>query len=244
MLVSKINGDNNTTFGWSHSTHKLITQKLVQRSNMALPEAMKFDYEILKYSCIEPDFSRHDITKYIHGHFADIDNPSTEPPDAFQLAKRYSEKAIEAHKNGMYKKRDDYLGYALHFIQDMLNPVHVVFIPVPKGHPERILHKNFETLAAKMQEDTFMKTRLTEPDLSTNFFGKTLPTAMREAKNQLLQLKSGNGENMQDIANLALQNTYRTTHIYLQNLTAHLKKGSNESTAVQTRLFEDVLLAG
>lgn len=243
MLVSGVNKNKDSTFGWNHSTHRLVTKKLVQRANMLLQEPMKLDYEILKYSCVEPDFSRQNITKYIHGHFADIDNPSSNPPDALQLAKRYSEKAIDAHKNGLYKKRDDYLGYALHFIQDMLNPVHVVFVPVPKGHPERVLHKRFETLAATIQEDTFNTTRLPEIDYNNQFFEKVLPEAMRKAKNQLIKLKEGNLENekMQNIAAQALQNTYKTTYLYLQNFAVQLRKNPNKSKVIQMDLFDDVL---
>lgn len=205
----------NQTFGWKHSTHRLITQKVINRTNLFLPKAEEFNYEILKYSCVEPDLSRKNITKYVHGHFADIDNPSFEPPDALQLTKIYTQKATEAHQLGLFQKRDDYLGYALHFLQDMLNPVHVVFVPAPKGHPERIMHKHFEEVATEIQDDVLSEANLSSVSEEQSFFRKTLPTAMRTAKNQLIQLKKS-GSNARNIAKWALLNTYITTSHYLE----------------------------
>lgn len=215
------NGMRNQTFGWKHSTHRLITEKVVNRCNLFLSGADELNYEILKYSCIEPDFSRKNITKYVHGHFADIDNPSFNPPDALQLTKIYTKKATEAHKMGLVKKRDDYLGYALHFLQDMLNPVHVVFVPAPKGHPERIMHKDFENIAAEIQENILSETNLTFAPEGESFFQETLPRAMRTAKIQLNYLKK-DGSDRQKIAKAALQNTYLTTNSYLESFIRNL----------------------
>ena len=126
---------NKIGFGWKHSTHKVISEEIANQINKSLNNNMKIDIETLKESCVYPDFVRKKKSSLIHGHFADIDNPSVDPPDAYKLFSEYTKKAIAANKNAQsnereYYKRDKYLGYALHFLQDMLNPFHVVFKPL------------------------------------------------------------------------------------------------------------------
>lgn len=221
MLASRIGcGLENKAFGWKHSTHRLITEKVVNRCNLFMRPAEEFNYEILKYSCVHPDSSRKNITRFVHGHFADIDKPSYDPPDALELTGIYSRKAGEAHRMGLYQKRDDYLGYALHFLQDMLNPVHVVFIPAEKDHPERVLHKDFEALAAALQDNVVARTNLTFTKEGEQFFEETLPNAMRTAKNQLLELKKS-GSDHREIAREAIRNTYLTTNAYIEAFIGH-----------------------
>lgn len=245
MIVSGVKSSNRegVAFGWNHSTHKFITEKLVAKHNASLPSSMKLNYDILKYSCIEPDFSRKNITKYIHGHFADIDNLSNDPPDAFSLAVTYTNKAIEAHKNGLYGKRDDYLGYALHFVQDMLNPMHVVFVAVPKGHPERTLHKEFENVAQTVMKDSYKKAKVDGYDSEMPFFEKVLPDAMRKTKNLMVRIKSNDYEHLSEIAALALDNTFKTTSLYLKRLVEQLYGENVFSKGVEVdrtlRLFDD-----
>jgi len=225
MLVSGVKSNNNrknVAFGWNHATHRFITEKLVAKHNPSLPVSMRLNYEVLKYSCVEPDFSRRNITKYIHGHFADIDNLSNDPPDAFSLATTYTNKAIEAHKRGLYGKRDDYLGYALHFVQDMLNPMHVVFEAVPKGHPERVLHKEFENVSQTVLKDTFKKANIDSFDTEMPFFEKVLPDAMRATKDLMVRIKSNDYDNLSEIATLALDNTFKTTNLYFKRLMRQL----------------------
>lgn len=216
------------SFGWKHSTHKLITEKLVRQVNMTLPKKCQLNYEILKYSCVEPDYSRKNITKYINGHFADIDNPSIDPPDARELAKFYTEKAISAHFNNLEQKRDDYLGYALHFIQDMLAPVHTEFKSAPKGHPIREEHKNFEIIATREQQQIINKPVQWESSNGKDFFTDILPNSMRTAKIQLLKLRNGDDINL--VAQDALKNTYITTGKYLDFFVSKISKNKNSAT--------------
>lgn len=236
MFVSSVrdkNKNNCVNFGWNHATHRYITEKLVAKHNSSLPASERFNYEILKYSCVEPDFSRKNITKYIHGHFADIDNPSNEPADAFCLAVRYTNKAVEAHKNGRYSKRDDYLGYALHFIEDMLNPMHVVFVKVPKGDPERVLHKKFEGIAESLMVDEISKIDAKSIGDASPFFKKTLPDAMRKTKNLMRKIKEDENPDLPSIAAEAIKNTYETTNQYFKKLVSQLSR--NEEDLVVSR---------
>jgi hypothetical protein len=245
MLIGDWNKKSNmTAFGWNHSTHRLITERAVQEANRYLPSKLEFNYGILKYSCVEPDFSRKNITKYIHGHFADIDNLQKDPPDAFVLAKKYSSQAIEAHRNGFYKKRDDYLGYALHFVQDALNPVHVVFVPAPKGDPIRTFHKQFETLAASIQTDVLKGKTFNLQD-ENFFFEKTFPEAMRKTKNLLGMINQNDTENLSFIATQAIENTYEMTSLFLKKLAVKLNSISSPSVKYDKtlNLFENMKIS-
>ncbi len=228
--VRDIRAENSVNFGWNHATHRYITAKLLAKYNSALPKKIRFNEEILRYSCVEPDFSRRNITKYIHGHFADIDNPSTEPADAFCLAVRYTNKALEAHSNGLYSKRDDYLGYALHFVEDMLNPMHVVFVPVPKGHPERVLHKKFEGIAEGVMYKEIEKIEPIAKDSDLPFFEKILPDAMRRTKNLMIRIKGDENADLSQISAEAIKNTYETTSQYFVKFISQIKCNDIAST--------------
>lgn len=245
MILSGINKSDQTAFGWQHSTHRLITERLVKAHNKNLPAHAWFNTDILKYSCVEPDFSRKNITKYIHGHFADIDKPSYEPPDAFALATRYASKTIESHQKGDYGKRDDYLGYALHFIQDMLNPKHVVFESVPKDHPERIEHKKFEQVAEAIQKEVLGKTPISTQGMAMPFFEVTLPAAMRETKKLYYRIKNKDYNDLAEIAAISLKNTYRTTNEFLKKLTAEMTGNSTNGMprVRQPELFTEEMLS-
>lgn len=226
MLVDGIKTQDNTSFGWRHSTHKLATYMSVEKYNKLLPKSEAFNYEILKYSCIQPDLERKNITKYIHGHFADIDNLSKDPPDAYALCSLYTTKAIKAHEIGLYSKRDDYVGYALHFLQDMLNPMHVEFKPLKKEHPERIFHRFIEEIAEQRQDAVFTKSASLDVVSSDHFFADTLPKAMRKNKNLFKSLKQTDSVSVTSVIDKALENTYITTDIYFKKLVNEFNKTS------------------
>lgn len=215
---------NRMTFGWNHSTHQLFSCKLAKSSNAMLPAKAKFNLEIIRYGCVEPDFSRKNITKYIHGHFADIDNLSNDPPDARMLLSKYTRLAIEANSNRNYSKRDMYVGYALHFLQDMLNPLHVVFTPLEKNHPDRLFHKRFENIAEGLQGSVVNGVEFKENNLEKHFFREALPEAMRKAKNHLEKIKNHDFDNISEIAIQSLDNTYKTTDLYFKKLCREFNK--------------------
>lgn len=226
MQVLRSKNQEQTAFGWKFSTHKEITKLMVIRFNPLLPKEGQFNYEILKYSCIEPDLSRKHVTKYIHGHFANVNKPSVDPPDGRQLLIKYTNAAIKMHKEGNYAKRDDYLGYALHFLQDILNPMHVIFKPLDKASKERIFHKKFEKLATEIQKTIFKTSNLTSLEDSDPFFEKILPKAMKKAKKQLKKIKNKKYDNINEIVAAALDNTYKTTAVYFRKLITEINKAA------------------
>jgi hypothetical protein len=188
-----------------------------------MPERLRFNKTILDYSCVEPDYSRKYIKSYINGHFADIDNLSTEPPDAYALAKLYTQKMLKENKNKNYEKRDMYLGYALHFIEDMLNPVHVVFKKAPKFSPIRVSHKKFEGVATTVEKNVVKNTKLEKYNYKEDFFSQTLPKAMRYTKVLSKKVSVNNSSNYLNISERALKNTYITVNKYLHYIVKQIK---------------------
>ena len=231
--------NNSVGFGWNWSTHKMFSADVARRVNRSLSNKMKIDIDFLKESIIEPDLSRKKIEGFIHGHFADIDNLSANPPDAYHLLLRYTKKAIEANKNALYNereyyKRDKYLGYALHFLQDMLNPFHVVFSSLPKGHLLREAHKRFEKVAENRQNKILENVKLSEYQTDESFFDNILPRAMRQAKKLWQKVDVTDNDCYFDdyCIDKSLENTYITTNAYLEKVAEKFNEDAHFYTPV------------
>lgn len=227
MFVESVkNNRQKQCFGWCHATHKRIDERLIEKYNHLFPkDSMKYTKEFLvELGSIHPDYDRKKFTQHIHGHFANIDNLSKNPPDAYHLALKYTNKAIEAHKNGDYTKRDLYTGYATHFITDALQPYHAIpFEYQGKTHPVRKAHRYFEIIAKRIQESVFKNAVLDDIDTQeSSFFNEIFPNAMRKAKNMFSKIKGKNYKNTVEVATEALNNTYNTMNIYFKMLTQKL----------------------
>jgi len=222
MLITNTNS-NKISFGWKHSTHEFISEKVAEKINSSVSHKMRIDIETLKESCIAPDFARKKVIDFIHGHFADIDNPSLSPPDAYQLFLHYSRKAVNSNKEAQknereFYKRDKYLGYSLHFLQDMLNPFHVSYKPIPRDHPERIFHRKFECMAEKIQKKVLKQLISTEQNYEGLLYKSIIPEAMQKTKNSWKLIQSNGYKDMKKIAEFSLENTYKTTDLYLHKM--------------------------
>lgn len=259
MLVRQINGDKNTNFGWKHVTHRFCTGELVEKYNQLLSRESRMSWEVLFESCIEPDRARHDVQKYVRGHFADIENPSYDCPDALDLLKKYTNKAIKTHCDALealgdsrargtsrhsrakkaeeasllFDKRDAYIGYAVHFLQDSLDPMHVVFRPFEKNDPEKDFHNAFEYLASFIQERVLSSRKrnslLPQQAEGVSFFGEALPKSMKLNRFIHKQLKQRNSykifipdKESELCAKISLENTFSTTAEYFKYLTEKL----------------------
>lgn len=227
-----------TSFGWSHLMHRSITEKIAGKYNKLLPYSEGLNVIRLKQSCIEPDFSRKQITSYISGHFADIDNRSTDPPDAFELVKIYSNKALKANEKKNYDKRDDYLGYAIHFLQDMMNPKHVVFKDFPKGSAGRQDHIDFENMAEAIRTLVLKAPKPETKNQFEPFFDTALPSAMRETKNLFKGLKNKNPQNITNILISSIQNTYNMTDRYIKTMIDLFNEGKSKISIKNPSSFD------
>lgn len=228
MLAPVVSSDSyrrDLSFGWCGATHKEICYRLMKKYNPLLPQKMRFDYDMLvKIGSVQPDLDRKKIVEHIHGHFVDPDNFSKDPPDAYHLALTYTQKALKAHKEGNYGKRDLYIGYASHFILDSLQPYHANgFRAQAKNHPERIAHNRFERLAKDLQNIALKGAtldNLDEPRANT-FFKEVFPASIKEAKKlyeRLSQNSCKSEDNAVAIATVALDNAYKTMNIYFKML--------------------------
>ena len=189
-----------------------------------MPPDMRINFKTLLRSCIEPDRSTDPVRRNISGHFVDIDNLRSDPPDAFHLAKKYTQAAIEAHRKKNYAKRDECFGLASHYAQD-IGPHHTVFEELAPGHPERIAHRDLELGVQKTQRKVIEKAKLPEQTSSVPFWDKTMPEAMRNAKNQYFQVKNEKDpEKISKIAEEALLNTYRTTIAFFEEFARMINK--------------------
>lgn len=177
MLVSMTNSDK-TSFGWHGITHKKISSKIINEYKYRLPGGVKkrFNARFIRDNCTLAD---REIA--VRSHFADINNLSTSPKDAFCLAQEYTKKAIESHRNGDYRDRDMQIAYALHFIQDSVDPVHVVFNKLARDTPEIRFHIAFENIARTLEKRVVNHISLKNSE-GTNFFEETLPAAMKKTR--------------------------------------------------------------
>jgi hypothetical protein len=225
------------SFGWKHTTHRLISSAGVERFNKLVSRASQISHDIVDEACVAPDFNRRELPKNLPGHFANIDKPRDVPADALNLVRKYAKKALQAHRNFVQtdsreeiNRRDKYIGYALHFLQDMLNPHHVDFEPLPKEHPERIAHKAFESLAQKMENQVIKNTPLPDTPEQHGFFRETLPNAMRVTKSRWDRVKTLDvpPQELNGIARDSLKTTHQTTDSFLGGLARKMNEIEQE----------------
>ena len=112
----------------------------------------------------------------------------------------------------------------MHFLQDMLNPFHVIFKPLHKDSPERFFHRKFECLAEKIQNNVFKNSVLSKIAPESSFFESILPDAMRETKNSWGIIKNNNYKNLTEIAESSLQTTYKLSDLYLNKMSEIFQK--------------------
>jgi hypothetical protein len=152
---------------------------------------------------------------------------------------RYLNKALDAHKRRDYKKRDVYTGYWNHFALDAWCIGHAEFVPAPKGHPIRVLHKKIETIADKRKEKIIPKTKL-NPDIGENLsYEDILLAGMRQNKDLYLKMQSGDFNKLSDLVDASLQNAYKSMSKIMKKFTMELK-----SQDTQLELFDTNVKVG
>lgn len=92
-----------------------------------------------------------DIEKNVfESHSADIFNRIEN--DAYDCFRKYEQKSIEDIRGGRFEDLESNIGRALHFLQDMNNPMHVKS-PSNTAKVDLRAHKQFEDSAMFMQKD-------------------------------------------------------------------------------------------
>lgn len=228
MRVTSI-GKDKTSFGWGHSTHKCMDKRVCQKYENEFENGANIKAGVLIERCVDPD-------KFIkkQGHFANIDCLQEKPRDAYYWAQHYTTQAIIEHRKCNYGERNKYIAYALHFIQDSVDPMHVVFNELASDSPERLFHTAFENMAAGMEKDVLEHGAFADV-AQCDFFATTLPKAMRTTKQrfermtkgksyeQLLADLNANDKKIRQIAAKSLNTGLNMTNAYLYKLVEVLK---------------------
>lgn len=201
---------NKNTFGWKDINHVAMSVDIVARCNNLLPNDLKINTLILKDSCVAPDKLKEHVDRSIgyYGHIVDIDNLKSNPPDAYHLALNYTKKALEANKIKDFIQRDEFLGQALHFIQDSLCPVHNINVSLK----DRFNHMAFEENAKKM--DVSIYKNISEDTIVS--FKERFLEAIRKAKNYDTKVKKNEYFNNSVIQ--SLRNTYNVSDLYVKGM--------------------------
>lgn len=218
--MQKINHNFNISFGWAGKTHKALTQAAVNKVNKTFRcfgENAVFNTKLLTEASILPD---RDL--YIAGsHSADIDNPRV--GDAFSKFKEIDKKIRHLIKNNDSEFLNENIGRALHYLQDMQNPLHVNYAP-KSAKREKLLHSKFEESAVSIQHETIKSVVPQKLDKSLSF-ENFLEIKMNESKaiaNYIIQ-NLASMTNTVELERQGLKNAYQVTYKYLSELAKLMK---------------------
>lgn len=217
----QINKDNNRiNFGWNAVTHKMITQTAVNTINKAYsknPSNRLFNVNNLMKGSVLPD-----IEKHLPGsHSADIFNPRK--GDALENFKRYEKLILKELKMGKCERLEFNIGRALHFLQDMQNPKHVIFSP-RQSKADKINHKHFEDSAVKIQNATIKEARNLYSDKREGF-EKILQQSLEQTSNNahLPKRIAQTAHCQTKLKQKGLINSYNVTYEFLAKIAELLK---------------------
>lgn len=206
MLVK--NSNSKINFGWTSDTHIALTQA-------AASKAIGFNIEALNRACILPDKEPH----LPGSHSADITKPRKE--DALSSFKKLDKKIKTLIANNENEKLSEYIGKALHYLQDMMNPHHINY-KTKLSNNESFNHLKFEEAAVQIQHETinFAKSLPIDEDIDFDSF---LNKKMFETKNMSDLIltpisKSKIKTNMKKLQQESLVNSFQVTYEYLSKL--------------------------
>lgn len=150
------------THAWRTNFHgKEVTGKILHAVVSTLTAPIFMDIDSVAFNAWQADFSEtarhcawfaHSVTKYQRelNRFGAVPCMGIPTPvcvcskkGAEEGAAYFLDKARTAYKNKKYKEAEEYLGYAIHFIEDALCPAHV--FPFKQGVPD--VHGDFEDWA-------------------------------------------------------------------------------------------------
>lgn len=202
----------NTSFGWGHEVHKAISLELCKKFNKALRQGF-IDVDIIRDASCNPD-------KFIpvKQHYANVHRFSSKEKtaDAFTMVKKCYEDAMRCHREGNYKKRDKFLGFLLHFLQDLFSPVHATrFRETKSENPELAFHSAFEGRADMrvydiLKQMSAQNQRTQRP--SGDFFAQ-LEKAMQKTQNTLQEMVRASNYptdiSIQELPDDAIDNIFR-----------------------------------
>jgi len=209
----------NVTFGWNCFTHKTITKRALKE----IPSLKKYKNILNKY-CQAPDF---DDTRFIGDNHCFYKSAVSDYKNGKISAKtfytEYIIKARTASLEGDKKTTAKYLGRALHFLQDMANPMHTN--PKPQ---EPLARKIDHRTHFKFESITFLKQRL-----YTKNYQQKEPAFFKSLKKLFMgnvefstsgeQVSKENNASWNKLAQAGMNQAITSTKLFLQEM-EHLLK--------------------
>lgn len=208
-----ITQNNNLTFGWNPVTHIAITKKAANKINQLNGQNIQFNVGHLAEASILPDKVHKDTP-----HFADIDNLKGE--NGYTMFENFHKKAVESFKWDDKKGFEENAGKALHYLQDIMNPYHVIKRKQIKE--EGLNHLKFEEYADHLQKGVLEENKLENQKTDLNFTD-FLKKKMKETKEQKLKLEK-NQTNHKKAIKTSLRKAYNVSIEYLDALSKEVNE--------------------
>lgn len=202
---------NKISFGWNSVTHKAITLKACNRINKFYTKKVglkPFDAEKLINASILPDLEKNPL----ESHSADIFE--RRPNDAYDCFRKYESIVIDDIQQGNNNNIELNIGRALHFLQDMNDPKHVISFEGSISKSEKASHKRFEDSAVLIQKEVLQEAKLNNQP--TGDFEQALQDSLEiSSKNAKLPQ---NEQNIKKLKIEGLTNSYKVTYEFLAKL--------------------------
>lgn len=214
MFIKNCNSKLN--FGWEGPTHTALSQAAANKVNKEVcpnsPNGI-FNVQNITYASILPDKEKHEPGS----HSANI--MKLRDGDAFASFKKYDKKIKELIQSGNIEKLDENIGRALHYLQDMMNPFHVIY-KQKFSKTEKDFHKMFEKQAILIQHDTISQAKLNIPGNDIDFmtFLKEKMNIAKEKSNQVVNLSLKHKVDFTELQKETLTDSYQITYKYLKNI--------------------------
>lgn len=222
MLVQQKNTNPYINFGWEGPTHKALSQAGANKVNKEFCKNstnLIFNVPMITESSILPDKEKH----LPGSHAADITN--LKKGDAFFNFNTMDKKIKTQIDNGNYTQISEDIGRALHYLQDMINPFHVL-IKSKLSESDKTSHFKFEQDALTVQSDCITLAKNTAIEEESDFYS-FLKKKMQKAKDKSILINTPMSKrkpiNLKQMQKDSIIDSYQITYAYLKHLAKMLK---------------------
>lgn len=202
-------------FGWLDSTHNSLGYNAVTDYNQQ--SGANFDAKEIAKLISLPDKIKHEPGS----HSANIKKLRSN--DAFDNFKKHDALAKKALKSEDKESLNKAIAFVLHFLQDMMNPYHVIHSPV-FSKKEQADHNFFEKSVVREQDKYIEAARQKTNQLCGDFI-KILADKMAESRQRAILVLNGSIDNpmFSTIKKNSLADSYHISVEYLKYLANSVK---------------------
>jgi len=214
MLV--INHNANLNFGWLGPTHKDLSYnaaKALNEENKGVSSGHVWNFSEISQKSVLPDQEPHQPGS----HSANI--KKLRDNDALANFKKYNSIIEDSIAKGNTSKLNENVARALHYLQDMMNPFHVIF-QQSFSKKDVELHNNFEKEAIKVQSEYIQQAQKISPESEGDFF-ETLYKKMADSKvrsNLAVNMSLKNKPDLKELKQKSIIDSYHISYLYLKKL--------------------------